>query len=101
MWSIAEMHRSPRNASFSDALARFARVIAYDQRGTGQSDPVAMETMTSLDRWLDDLIAVMDAAESERAVLYGFDSAGPLAALCAATYPERVSALILAATFAR
>src|SRR5262245_17815953 len=101
MWSIAEAHRSPRAAVFNDAIGRFARVISYDQRGTGQSDPVAMETMASLDQWLDDLVVVMDAAGCEQAVLYGFDAAGPLAALCAATYPDRISALILTATFAR
>jgi pimeloyl-ACP methyl ester carboxylesterase len=98
LWSIVEAHRAP---AFFDALGQFARVISYDQRGTGRSDPVAMDTMASLDQWLDDLVVVMDAAECEQAVLYGYDAAGPLAALCAATYPERTAALILGSTFAR
>ena len=101
MWSITEQLTIPQGREFNDHLANFARVIMYDQRGTGRSDPVAMETMASLDQWLDDLVAVLDAAGSERATLYGFDAAGPLAILFAATHPERTAGLLLASTWAR
>jgi class 3 adenylate cyclase len=101
MWSITEQRTMPEGREFNDRLAGFARVIMYDQRGTGRSDPVAMDTMASLDQWLDDLVAVLDAAGSERATLYGFDAAGPLAILFAATHPERTDGLVLASTWAR
>jgi DNA-binding SARP family transcriptional activator/class 3 adenylate cyclase len=80
-------------------LASFSRLILFDKRGTGLSDrDVGRPT---LEQRMDDLRAVMDAAGSERAAVIGFSDGGPMSILLATTYPDRVSALILAATMAR
>ncbi len=80
-------------------LGSFARVITFDKRGTGLSDRT-LGFGTAEDR-MDDIRAVMDAAESERAALVGISEGGPLVALFAATYPERTTALVPWGTFAR
>jgi class 3 adenylate cyclase/alpha-beta hydrolase superfamily lysophospholipase len=80
-------------------LGTFARVIMFDKRGTGLSDPVS--EMPSLDMRMDDVRAVMDAAASKSAALLGVSEGGGLAALFAATYPERCQRLVLYGTFAR
>ena len=82
-----------------DRLASFCRVILFDKRGTGLSDRDVGES--TLEERMDDLRAVLDAAGSERAAVFGFSEGGPLSMLFAATYPERVHALVLCATFAR
>jgi pimeloyl-ACP methyl ester carboxylesterase len=80
-------------------LAANHRVIAFDKRGTGLSDPVVgapdMETR------MDDVRAVLDAVKSERASILGISEGGPMSMLFAATYPERISRLILFGTLAR
>src|SRR3954467_13403921 len=86
-------------ASFLRGLASFARVINFDRRGTGLSDPVS--EAPTLEQRMDDVRAVMDAAGCERAALVGTSEGGPMSLLFAATYPERVSALVLWCTFAR
>jgi class 3 adenylate cyclase len=88
----------PGWASFVGEFASFARVILYDKRGTGLSDPV--DGVPTLESRVDDLRAVLDAAGSERAALFGFSEGGPISVLFAASYPERVSALILYGTYA-
>ena len=80
-------------------LGAFARVIMFDKRGTGLSDPVSV--VPSLDLRMDDVRAVMDAAASERAALLGVSEGGSLAALFAATYPQRCLQLVLYGAFAR
>ena len=80
-------------------LKQFARVITFDRRGSGLSDPLA--GAPTLEEQMDDVLAVMDAAGCERAAIAGTLEGGPMAALFAATYPDRVSALILYASFAR
>jgi pimeloyl-ACP methyl ester carboxylesterase len=80
-------------------LGDFARVIMFDKRGTGLSDPVS--EVPSLDLRLDDVRAVMDAAGSESAALLGVSEGGALAALFAATYPQRCQRLVLYGAFAR
>jgi class 3 adenylate cyclase len=89
----------------ADALRRFAsfaRVLAFDRRGTGSSDHTADRThQQSLEARMDDIRAVMDAAGSERAVLVGIEDGFSLAAMFAATYPERTTALIGWAASAR
>ena len=75
-----------------ERLAAFSRVITFDRRGTGLSDPVS--GTPTLDDRMDDLRAVMDAAGSERAALMGISEGVPLCLLFAATYPERVRALV-------
>jgi pimeloyl-ACP methyl ester carboxylesterase/class 3 adenylate cyclase len=88
----------PRIARFLDKLASFSRLILFDKRGTGLSDPVAAPA--PLEDRMDDVRAVMDAAGSERAALFGLSEGGPMSILFAATYPERTRALVLCGTFA-
>ena len=78
-----------------------ARLILFDKRGTGLSDPVPVSELPSLDQRLDDVRAVMDAAGSERAVLLGVSEGGPLCSLFAATYPEKTEALVMIGSYAR
>jgi class 3 adenylate cyclase len=82
-----------------ERLARFARVITFDKRGTGASDR-SLGFGTAEDR-MDDIRAVMDAAGSERAALIGVSEGGPLTLLFSATYPDRTSAVVAWGTFAR
>jgi pimeloyl-ACP methyl ester carboxylesterase len=82
-----------------ERLASFCRVILFDKRGTGLSDRDVGDS--TLEERMDDLRAVLDEAGSQRAAIFGFSEGGPLSILFAATYPERVHALVLCATFAR
>ena len=86
-------------ARFLEALASFARVINFDRRGSGLSDPVA--EAPTLEERMDDVRAVMDAAGSERAALVGISEGAPMSILFAATYPERARALVLSGGMAR
>ena len=79
-------------------LASFSRLILYDKPGTGLSDPIPH--LPTLEERGADIEAVLDAAGSERAVLFGVSEGGPTAVLLAATRPERIVSLILYGTFA-
>src|ERR1700758_1553980 len=87
----------PGWVTFVGELAAFARVILYDKRGTGLSDPV--DGVPTLESRVDDLRAVLDAAGSDRAALFGFSEGGPISVMLAATCPKRVRALILYGTY--
>src|SRR5712672_330827 len=89
----------PPMARFLERLSSFSRLIIFDKRGTGLSDPVA--EVPTLEQRIDDVRAVMDDVGSERAALFGISEGGPMSALFAATYPTRTSALILAGAYAR
>jgi class 3 adenylate cyclase len=89
----------PRHAAFLDRLGSFARLIRLDKRGTGLSDRHG--GVADLETRMDDVRAVMDAAGSERAAVFGYFEGGPMSVLFAATYPERTSALALFATYAK
>jgi pimeloyl-ACP methyl ester carboxylesterase len=91
----------PLHVRFLSRLASFSRLIVFDKRGTGLSDRVGVGQMPTLDQRMDDIRAVMDAAGSEKAALFGSSEGGPMCTLFAATYPERTTALVLYATFAR
>ena len=93
--------REPAFSGFLMRLASMARLIVFDKRGTGLSDPVPVSQLPTLEERLDDVRAVMDAAGSERAVLLGVSEGGPLCTLFAATYPERTEALIMIGSYAR
>ena len=84
---------APAFARFFERISSFSRLILFDKRGTGLSDPVA--EVPTLEQRVDDVRAVMDAAGSERAALFGISEGGPMSAMFAATHPERVTALIL------
>src|SRR5215213_1847111 len=88
----------PGYARYLRRLASFSRLILFDKRGTGLSDRSA--GIASMEERMDDVRAVMDAAGSERAVLFGVSESAPLACLFAATYPERTAALVLYAAYA-
>jgi len=83
----------PNRAHFFSRLASFSRLILFDKRGTGLSDRVG--SVASLEERMDDVRAVMDALESERAALFGISEGGAMSMLFAATYPERTRALVL------
>lgn len=89
---------APPSARLIERLAGFSRLILFDKRGTGLSDRVP--DVPSLEQRMDDVRAVLDAVGSRRAVLFGVSEGGPMAALFAATYPERTEALVLYGSFA-
>jgi pimeloyl-ACP methyl ester carboxylesterase len=89
----------PASARFFRRLSAFSRLIVYDKRGQGVSDPPT--DVPTLEDDMADLKAVLDAVGSESAALFGYSEGGPMSALFAATYPDRVRALILLGTFAR
>jgi class 3 adenylate cyclase/dienelactone hydrolase len=90
---------SPAMSHFLRRLGSFARVLVFDRRGVGLSDPVARPA--TLEERMDDVRAVMDAAGSERAALVGMSEGATMCMLFAATYPERTSALVLWGAMAR
>ena len=76
----------PEWANFFSRLAAFSRLILFDKRGTGLSDRIA--GVANLEERMDDVRAVMDAAGSQRAALFGASEGGPMSLLFAATYPQ-------------
>jgi pimeloyl-ACP methyl ester carboxylesterase len=100
IWSNLDvMWEEPRWAHFLDRLASFSRLIVFDMRGVGLSD--RGDEPPFLESQMDDLSAVMKAAGSEKAVIFGGARGGAMAMLFAATYPERTKALVLYAAVAR
>ena len=97
--NIEQYWDQPSAAYFLRRIASFGRLIMFDKRGTGLSDGV--QTTQALEERMDDVLAVMDAVGSERAVVFGPSEGGPMAALFAATYPERCVSLILYGACAR
>jgi pimeloyl-ACP methyl ester carboxylesterase len=91
----------PELARFLRRLGLFARVLSFDKRGCGLSDPVTLGAMPTLEEWADDVITVMDAAAVQRATLMGMGAGGPMTMLAAASHPDRVDALVLVNTAAR
>lgn len=86
-WELADL------AAGFERLASFTRLILFDKRGTGMSDAVPVNELPTLEQRMDDLRAVMDAAGSERAVLFGASEGGNMSMLFAASHPERTIAL--------
>ncbi len=93
--------KEPHFASFLNRLASFSRLILFDKRGTGLSDRVPLNELPTLEQRMEDVHAVMDAVESERAVLIGVSEGGPMCSLFAATYPEKTVALVMIGTYAK
>ena len=89
----------PPIADFFARLASFSRLILFDKRGTGASD--RPRTLPTLETQMDDVRAVLDAVGSDKAALFGVGHGGQMAALFAATYPERTVSLVLYNAFAR
>jgi class 3 adenylate cyclase len=90
---------APETAAFFSRLASFSRLILFDKRGTGLSDPVS--GAATLEERMEDVRAVLDACGSQRAALFGLSEGGPMSLLFAATYPERTTALITFGSFAK
>jgi class 3 adenylate cyclase len=91
----------PPMAELRERLATFGRVIMYDKRGSGLSDPIPTSTLPTIEEWMGDVPIVLDAAGSERAVIIANLGGGMMAATYAAAHPERVASLILVDCFAR
>jgi class 3 adenylate cyclase len=89
VWDIPDFARLLRR------LSSFARLIQFDRRGTGLSDPVPVDALPDLETQVDDVIAVLDAAESERPAVLGVSDGNFVAMLLAATHPDRCRALAL------
>jgi pimeloyl-ACP methyl ester carboxylesterase len=99
--NIEAMWDEPRLARFLSRLASFSRLILFDKRGVGLSDRVSESELPTFETRMDDIRAVMDAAGSERAMVFGVSEGGPLATLFTATYPERAIGLVLFGTSPR
>jgi pimeloyl-ACP methyl ester carboxylesterase len=95
MWDVVA------ESSFVRSLASFSRLIRFDRRGSGASDPVAHGHFPTWEEWNTDLLAVLDAVGSRSAAIYAEAEAGPMALMFAASHPERVSGLVLSNTAAR
>ena len=95
-----ELHwKMPSFAPFLNELASFCRLIRFDKRGTGMSDPVS--GAPTLETRMDDVRAVMDAVGSTRAAFYGLSEGAAMSILFAATFPERTAALVVRSAFPR
>ena len=97
--SIEGLRGSPAFDQFIQRLTSFARVIQFDKRGTGMSDRVTQAA--TLEERMDDVRAVMDDIGSQRVAVMGISEGGVMAALFAATFPERTSALIMCGSYAQ
>jgi class 3 adenylate cyclase len=99
--NVELMWEEPSHARLLGRLASFSRLILFDKRGTGLSDPVPIDRLPTLEQRMDDVRAVMDAAGSERAALFGSSEGGLMSVLFAATYPKRTRALVALAIYAK
>jgi len=98
---VDAMLEEPALARFLGAVASFSRVIRFDFRGVGLSDPVSPSDPPTLEQWMHDALVVLDAVGSDRAAVFATAENGLVAALLAASHPDRVSALVLVNSFAR
>ena len=85
----------PDIAHYLRRLASFSRLISFDKQGMGLSDPIALDRLPTLEEWMDDVRAVLDAVGYPQVAVMGANEGSAMAALFAATYPERVTALVL------
>jgi class 3 adenylate cyclase len=99
--NLEVMREEPTIARFYDRIASFGRLICFDKRGSGISDPVPLGAIPTPEEWMDDVRTVLDDLGSERVAVFGHGEGGHMALLFAATYPERTLALILADACAR
>jgi class 3 adenylate cyclase len=99
--NIELMWEEPALARLLQRLASFSRLILFDKRGTGLSDPVSVDRLPTLEQRMDDVRAVMDAAGCERAAIFGSSEGGLMSVLFSATYPDRTTALVTHAIYAK
>jgi pimeloyl-ACP methyl ester carboxylesterase len=91
----------PTFARFLRRLSKFARLILFDKRGSGLSDRMPIDGLPTLEQRMDDVRAVLDAVGSKRAALCGVSEGGTMAALFAATHPERTAGLVMIGSYAK
>jgi class 3 adenylate cyclase len=91
----------PPLAELRERLSAFGRLIMFDKRGSGLSDPVPTSELPTVEQWMDDVPAVLDAVGSDKASVITNLGGGIMAMTYAAAHPERVSSLILVDCFAR
>lgn len=101
VWDIEVAWEVPGIDRFLDELTGLGRVVMFDKRGTGQSDQVPEGRYPSFEERVGDVLAVMDAAGVDRGALIGFSEGGSQALLTAARHPDRVSAVVSIAGWAR
>lgn len=94
MWDIPETKRT------LERLAEYFRVITFDRRGSGHSDPLPLDSLPTWEDWADDMLTVLDAVGSRQAVVHGDRDGGIMAMLFAALHPDRTQALSLGNTTA-
>ena len=99
--NLEVMREEPTVARFFDRLASFGRLICFDKRGSGLSDPVPLGAIPTPEEWMDDVRTVLDDLGCRSVALFGHAEGGTMALLFAATHPERTSALVLADACAR
>jgi len=99
--NIEVMWEEPALAGFLRRLASFSRLVVFDKRGAGLSDPVPLGELPDLETHVADLRAVMDAAGLRRAVLFGHSQGGSVAIAFAAQHPEQVERLVLMGAYAK
>ena len=99
--NIDALWDEPSCALFFERLSKSGRVILFDKRGTGVSDPVPLAALPTLEEWMDDAVLALDAAGSRSAAVIGDTEGGLMATLLAATFPGRVTALVLTNAFPR
>ena len=91
----------PLIGHFLGRIVEFSRLITFDMRGIGLSDPMPSDERPTPERWVADAIAVMDAAESERPFVVGHGDGGVVAMVLAAAHPQRCSGLVVVDGYAR
>lgn len=99
--NLEVLWEEPAWAAFMRRLGESCRVVVFDRRGCGVSDRGGATTTPALEERMEDVTAILDAVGSEQAALFGFSEGGLVAAMFAATHPERVNQLILYGTLAR
>ncbi len=95
VWDVPDFARLLRR------LSSFTRLIHFDRRGTGLSDPVPLDRLPDVETQVDDAVAVLDAAGSSEAVVLGVNEGTLVAILLAARRPERCRSLVLFAATAK
>lgn len=89
------MWDDPGHARFIDGLAAMGRLVVFDRRGIGMSDPIANWDEPVLEQWVDDAVSVLDAAGLESAHVVGWEQGGAVAFRLAVDHPSRVSGLVV------
>jgi class 3 adenylate cyclase len=101
LWNVEAVWDLPEMRRWLEACGSFCRVIHFDQPGTGNSDPISLESPPTLEQWIDSARVVLDATQSDQANIVCVDGAAPAGALFSATYPGRTKSLVIADGYAR